>query len=297
LGREDVVAVGYLMDVAFLLTLAFVARPQGWRDVLVTVLVGLSPGIMLALERANFDLVAFAMLAPLVILRRTTAGVWAGSALVLVASALKIYPLVALGPWAWENRARRGAVAGTVAVVLGVVALGAWAWREDWAKLAIHVPAPTSRFFSMGAPLLFQHLGLEHATALGRGLLVVGAVGAVAYGRARVVLAERRFDVRLGASLLLFCFFARTNYDYRWVFVALVLPAAARAGSLGALVVGATALVLWDEAVVIWIGQLLGGASAMAVVLAVAPILDHAASWVVVLGSVALGAGRPAAER
>jgi hypothetical protein len=296
LGRGDVIAVGYVMDLAFFFALAFVARPRGWPDVLLALLVGVSPGIMLAAERANFDLVAFAMLAMLVWLRGSSAGVWAGGGLILLASALKIYPLVALGPWAWENRKRRAALV-VVVVVVAITALGAWAWREDWAKMATRVPAPTSRFFSMGAPLLFEHLGLPHATLLGRATLAIGAVAAILYGRARVVVRERRFDVLLGATVLLFCFFARTNYDYRWVFVALVLPAAWNAGALGRGVIAATAIVLWTEAVTIWLGTLLGGGPLMAVVIAVAPIVDHASSWIVVLGCTALAAGGAAAER
>jgi hypothetical protein len=184
-----------------------------------------------------------------------------------------------------------------VAVVLAVTAIGAWAWREDWVKMETRVPAPTSRFFSMGAPLLFEHLGLPHATFLGRAALGLGAGAAVLYGRTRVVVRERRFDVLLGATVLLFCFFARTNYDYRWVFVALVLPAAWNAGALGRGVIAATAIVLWTEAVTLWLGNLLGGGPLMAVVIAVAPLVDHASSWIVVLGCTALAAGGAAPER
>jgi hypothetical protein len=163
--------------------------------------------------------------------------------------------------------------------------------------MATRVPAPTSRFFSMGAPLLFEHLGLSHATLLGRSVLAIGAVAAVLYGRSRVILRERRFDVLLGATVLLFCFFARTNYDYRWVFVALVLPAAWHAGSLGRGVIAATAVVLWTDAATLWLGNLLGPSPTMAIVIAVAPIVDHACSWIVVLGCTALAAGGAAPER
>ena len=297
LGRGDVIAVGYVMDLAFFIALAFVARPRGWSDVLLTLLVGLSPGIMLAVERANFDLVAFAMLAMLVWLRGTAAGVWAGGGLIFLASALKIYPLVALAPWAWENRARRSAVVPMVVAVLAVTAVGAYLWREDWVKMATRVPAPTSRFFAMGAPLLFDHLGLPHATVLGRATLAVGALAAIVYGRTRLVVRERRFDVLLGATVLLFCFFARTNYDYRWVFLALVLPTAWNAGALGRAVIGAGAVVLWTEAVTLWLGSLLGVGPVMAAIVTVAPIVDDAASWIVVLGCTALAAGGVASER
>jgi len=285
------------MDLAFFLALAFVARPRGWPDVLLTLLVGISPGIMLAVERANFDLVAFAMLAMLVWLRGTAAGVWAGGGLIFLASALKIYPLVALGPWAWENRKRRSATLAMVSVVLAVTAIGAWAWREDWVKMATRVPAPTSRFFAMGAPLLFDHLGLPHATMLGRATLAVGALAAIVYGRTRVVVHDRRFDVLLGATVLLFCFFARTNYDYRWVFLALVLPTAWNAGALGRGVIAASAVVLWTEAVTLWLGHLLGVGPFMKLVVTVAPIVDDTASWIVVLGCTALAAGGATPER
>lgn len=297
LGRGDVVPVGYVMDLTFFVTLAFVARPRGWPDVLVTLLVGLSPGIMLAAERANFDLVAFAMLAMLVWLRGSTAGVWAGGGLILLASALKIYPLAALAPWAWENRARRRAVVPMVVVVLAITAVGAYLWREDWVKMATRVPAPTSRFFAMGAPLLFDHLGLPHATLLGRATLAVGALAAVAYGRTRLVVRERRFDVLLGATVLLFCFFSRTNYDYRWVFLALVLPAAWNAGAVGRAVIAASAVVLWTEAATLWLGSLVGVGPFMKVVVTIAPIVDDTASWIVVLGCTALAAGGATPER
>ncbi len=237
------------------------------------------------------------MLSALVFLRGSTAGVWAGGGLVFLAGALKIYPLVAIVPWAWENRRRKQAAVAMLVVVLGITAMGAWAWREDWAKMATRVPAPTSRFFSMGAPLLFEHLGIGHATRIGRGVLVVGAVAAALYGRSRVRVGERRFDVLLGASVLLFCFFARTNYDYRWVFLALVLPAAWHAGTIGRAVVAASAVVLWTEALTLWLGNLAGAGPFMSAVVAGAPILDHTASWIVVLGCVSLAAGKPTAER
>ena len=297
LGRGDVVAVGYLMDLAFFVALAFVARPRGWPDVLLTFLVGLSPGIMLAVDRANFDLVAFAMLSTLVALRGTTVGVWAGGGLVLLAGALKIYPLVALAPWAWENRRRRtcGHRDGRRRARrhrdrrVGVARrLGQDGDARPGADVAVLLDGGAAPVRASRASARDRD---RPCGARGR------CRAAIAYGRARVVVRERRFDVLLGGDLLLFCFFARTNYDYRWVFLALVLPAAWNAGSFGRAVVGASAVVLWTEALTFWVGNLLGGGPLMAVVIAVAPLVDHAASWIVVLGCTALAAGTAPAER
>ena len=89
--------LGLTTDCLFLLSLMALPQPRRAGDA-VPVLVSLaSPSLLFALERANQDLIMFAIIVvAILLLERTTAARVAGSAAIILAALLKFYPIVLL---------------------------------------------------------------------------------------------------------------------------------------------------------------------------------------------------------
>ena len=90
-------AIGLTIDIAFILSLYAILRPETWRETLILTLCSISTMTAFAMERANVDILLFVMLAAAL---RAASGPLpsraAAYALILFAGLLKFYPLVAL---------------------------------------------------------------------------------------------------------------------------------------------------------------------------------------------------------
>lgn len=225
LTRADNFLFGGLCAAAFLAVAAGGARPRTYAAAAWLAAVVLAPPYLIALQRANNDLLIFALLgATLLALQRrvgpaTLALFGAG---VVLATGLKYYPIVAAGallavlPW------RRGTwIAFGVTVAAALVALASE--RSSIGRGMFTLP---QTIYEFGAPVLWRDLGLGRGAfaALGLGLLGLGAVIAVRRGWTRGLAdAARgpegeRLMFAVGACLLVGCFLAGTSYIYRWIF-------------------------------------------------------------------------------
>lgn len=243
LTAGDAVWLGALLGLAFLLVAVGLAAPRTPAAAWVTGAILLSPPVLLGLERANNDLVIFLLLAAAGGL--ATAGTRLrpalGGALLVLAAALKYYPLVAVP--ALAARPGRLRVLAAAGVVCGGL-FGAlwWAQHEDFSRALAIAPRPTT-VFAYGFSLL--PFGWEHLAGHRVALLVGFALGA---GLALALLWPRRralwtllplhggraFCAVAGGGAWLLCYFANTNYPYRAVLLLLVVPCwLARAGDAG----------------------------------------------------------------
>ena len=226
--REDNFLVGGGWVLAFLATSLLLLRPAGPGQAIACAAALLSPPVLLAVNRANNDLVVFFLLAGgLWFLRearpwRLTAFV----ALLLLATGLKFYPIIAAAGLLLVRPPRFMLWASIGTILAGAVIFAGI--RTDFHRAVILAPA---ELYTFGAAIIFRDLGWT-----GRGPLVAGAV---LLPLAAVICVWRGWSVRLddetgdwparcayatGALLLTGCFLAGISYSYRLIHVIFLVP-------------------------------------------------------------------------
>lgn len=230
LTRDDTRWVGLAVILMFAGVVAAWLRPRSRGEAVWYAAICCSPPVVFAVERANNDLVIFGVLAAVVPLVRggTRLGWMLALLLVVLAAALKFYPLVAL------------------VLVLPGADRRSVSWNMLWAGLAAGL---------IGVKLLPELSRVQAVGMYPRGLVSFGATAfapvlgwsglgptlLVAVAGVALVAAwwrSRRFDgwqvaaedlgvwygFLLGAVLLTGCFFAGLNYTYRFVFALWLAP-------------------------------------------------------------------------
>jgi hypothetical protein len=197
-----------------------------------------SPSVMFGVERGNVDIVMFALVALAVILwrRRGEMGHVASPLVVLLAAAMKIYPVFGLPGYLFIRR-RRAAV--TALACMAAFAVYAFITRGDIDAAAR--ATPQGQYNSFGVRILpaaiYHHLvpqewrgGAIVKQLLAIVPLVVGVPVVWRLGRRRLPQPDpggagwRRLGFLAGSLLFLGSFALGNNWDYRLVFLLLTLP-------------------------------------------------------------------------
>ena len=230
LGRVDNGRVGFGLVAGFFVAAVVRLRPREPREVLWYLAVLCCSPILLAVNRANNDLVVFLLLAPVVpcLASSSRAVRLIPVALIAMAAGLKFYPAIAalvlcVGGDARESRLR----VIFVALALTVVGLNVF---PDLARIGPLLPKAEG-LMTFGAANLFEGAGLA-ARAARLAAFTLGAVAVVCFFWRNPFRDWEipRDDWKpwwsfiLGAVLLSGCFFAGTNYAYRWVFALWLAP-------------------------------------------------------------------------
>ncbi len=230
LTRADNSWLGLSLVVAFLTAVVARLRPREPREVLWYLAILCSSPILLAVERANNDLVVFVLLAPVVpcLLQANRWVRLLPVALIAVAAGLKFYPAIAgLVLLAGSDRSEvRGRLCIAV-VALAVVGVNLVPDLTQFSGLAPRA----NGLMTFGSVHLFEAFGHSGWRATALGLSSVIAV-VVMFVRLRVfagweIAKADRADwlaFTLGAALLTGCFFTGTNFGYRWVFALWLAP-------------------------------------------------------------------------
>jgi hypothetical protein len=234
LDTGDTTPIGLGLGLLFIGSLAAVCRPTTSREALVLALVVLSPITAYALERANNDLIVFMLiLAGCAFLRASGPSRFAAYALYIMAGLLKYYPLAMLVMLLRERW--RDAILASVLITALVLVLLAGDHAELSNAIA-NIPTPsyyTDSFAAVNLPF-----GLAAALAIPSGMFgvtVLATLGGLAIARAQrsVQLLGREppdwnsFEVDCliaGAIVLIACFLAARNVDYRGIYFVLLMP-------------------------------------------------------------------------
>lgn len=264
--RAHVLWVGGAIVGAFLIVALRFLRPRAPSELVVQLIVLLSSPVLLALDRANNDLVVFVILAAVVPCLTSARPGWRHLAAlpIAIAAGLKYYPAIAgVLLLAGGDRREVAQRIGLALVLFGLVAL---TLASDLSRLGGLVPKAEG-LMTFGASNLFESLGLSGRPATFAGLLLAAAI-AGAFLRYRFFAGwkiepagERAWlSFLLGAVLLTGCFVTGTNYAYRWVFALWMTPllwalprdaaAPPRVRQLAAITGGLLIFVLWSDAVV-----------------------------------------------
>jgi hypothetical protein len=268
LTRADNFLFGGGCVLVAMLVVFLAVRPRTYAAAFALVVVLLSPPFIFAVQRANNDLVIFALLGAAALgVARGRGGLRLAlfGAVVVLATGLKYYPLVAAGALVllpWNRR-----LGWTFGLTLAGALLVLWSEKNSIGRGMLTMPATLYEF---GAPVLWRDLALASATMTGLATLLLG-LGAVITVRRRwaVGLADdsrgpegERFLFALGACLLVGCFLAGTSYFYRWIFGLWLWPWLAREAGAGrkaaqvALVLGLVSI--WADGVLCLVVNSLG---------------------------------------
>ncbi len=303
LTRADAGWLGLALVAAFAVAALARLRPRSVGELAWYAAVACSSPVVLAIDRANNDLVIFVLLAGLVpcLLAARREVRWLAPPLVAIATALKYYPaaaaLVLLA--AGERREVRARLA-LGALLLGFAVLSVAADLRDFGPLA---PRPEG-LLSFGATAFAHALGWD---GIGPKLLALGVAAGVmglCWWRRPMADWEPAEPARsdwlhfiLGAVLLTGCFFASLNFGYRWIFALWLAPwlwrvagdplAPERARRLARWLRGLLLVVLWwDPFACVVINRFVGVVSgpAIARMAEIAFLLEQPVDWALFLG-------------
>ncbi len=227
LTRSDTVWLSITLDAMFLISAIIFLRPKTRGEMLWYLAVLLSPPVLLAINRANNDLVVFLVLFALPAILKSPSRLVRLCApfLIAVATGLKYYPLAAAGLLLlgndWKELRARSVIFGLLMLLVTV------SLAEDllrFGKIAPH----TEGLITFGATAIPMTLG-----SAWKGWPVVtwvlGAVIFLGLYRGAKVASESEPDEEelrflLGAMLLAACFWLGMNHGYRWVFALWLAP-------------------------------------------------------------------------
>jgi hypothetical protein len=266
LTRAHVLWVGGAMVLAFLVAALRFLRPRSPVELIAQLAVLLSSPVLLALDRANNDLIVFALLAAVVpmLTSRHTGWRYAAAVPIAIAAGLKYYPAIA-GVVLIAGTDRRE-VWQRVAVALGLLGLVAITLASDFSRLGGLVPKAEG-LMTFGGSNLFESFGLAGSKATLAALLLAGVTAAGFLGsrffagwKSTPETERAWLHFVLGAVVLTGCFLTSTNFAYRWIFALWLTPllwalprdpAVPRrvrwlAGAMGGLLL----FVLWSDAAV-----------------------------------------------
>lgn len=209
------------LSLAFYLVFAFFACPSNFRDLLIWIGIACSPAIVFAVERTNFDLLVFVLLAMATFLHARLLTV---VAFIFSASLIKFYPFAGL-PAVLES-GRRGWVAFLAGVALFVAYL--YSIRGFLPFIFNSLDGNVSCSFGAGViPAVIGRPDLQLAFQmifLCFGFLV-GIIG-VYLGRHQIGMEARAsFAGRVGLPIFIVLFLSGAQFDYKMVFLIFVVPA------------------------------------------------------------------------
>jgi len=232
-GMGLTLALGVVLELAFLVTLTLVLRPRSAGEFAIAMVAGTSQPVLLAMDRANIDIAIFVMVMGAALLSQKR---WPGRlsfyGVALFGAFMKFFPAVL---FALLLRERPRALLGLGAAALAAMAGYVFWFGDDIARALAHLPdlipvqmagapiLPTALANEMGVPqarTLLLTTGVL-LTLIGSLLLLVQyrpALAAIDWSRARYMAMLCGLAVTMG------CFLSGMSFNYRFVFLIPVLP-------------------------------------------------------------------------
>jgi Glycosyltransferase family 87 len=228
---------GLLVNGVFMLSLLLLPMPRRAAEIALMVLALLSSTIAFGAERANIDLVIFAVAAAIATLMQRAAGARLSAyAMITFAALVKYYPAI-LFLLALRECPKRFIAIAVAAIALAVIFIAVY--HADLALAFGHLPEPryfTDQFSSRNLPNGLGTIDSGIDPALVEVPLFLCALSGSLALAIRSQAAWRQLPRReatfltVGAVLLVGCFFAGQNIAYRGVFLLLVLPGLMKLG-------------------------------------------------------------------
>jgi hypothetical protein len=230
LTRADTFRLGLALVSAFLVAAWARLRPAGPTQLAFYLAVLCSSPVLLAVDRANNDLVIFLLLTPLVpcLLSRHAGLRLLAPFLVMAAAMLKYYPAAAA--LALLGIGDRKELRARMAITVLLLAVTALSVSRDLAGFGPLAPQPEG-LLTLGATGFLNELGWKGwapkalCAAIGGGLILVNwRRRALADWEPSPAQRAAWLNFILGTVLLTGCFFTSMNFGYRWIYLIWLAP-------------------------------------------------------------------------
>lgn len=230
ISRYDTVWLGFLVVVLFLVTAWLVLRPRTAREGAWSVGVLCSAPIILALNRANSDLLIFVILSaciPALLSRVRFCRLWVPPTLIAFTAGLKYYPalagMIVLSVRNATDRWISSVIAAVLLCCVGIsVAPGLFHYTSDRLPQGLH---------TFGARVSLEGAGFSGPSVAGMSiafLLIAGGwIASKSLRSSWRIPPEQERDYCffiMGAVVLTGSFVATVNYGYRWVYAVWMIP-------------------------------------------------------------------------
>lgn len=213
--------VAWVMIVLFFLAYARLAAPANLREAILALLIAFSAAVQFGVERGNFDLLIFALMAvaALSLARPGRAGFVLGTTVLAFATSLKLYTGAATAlSWLAARRLHWQAVAVSALLLVAAIAV---VGPGELIALGHEAPEGETRF-STGVPWLRQYPGSLAALAL---IAITTLIAGTAAWRRRAPLTDalsrlpraNLVGLHLSAFTAVPLFVMKASYDYRFV--------------------------------------------------------------------------------
>lgn len=265
LGQSSTVILGILIAMAFFAgALVLMGRIEKPVDTFVWTTLLISPAVMLGVERGNADLIVFPIVVGALVLFRARAEIARVIAhgAILFAAMLKLFPAFAFVVLLRQPRRRVVVGAGLVALGFLIYVIVTWSDIQT-----IHRVLPQEIYYSYGADVAVRAvtlwLSVHYASLATLGKhgpeqivlwCLVAIAGILAALVARLWKPPAAPDVReldaffAGCAIFVASFLLEHNFDYRLVYLLLVVPQLlrwARTSRFAAVVLVALVATLW----------------------------------------------------
>lgn len=225
-----------IIVIPFIVAAAFTLDPKTPREFLLALVILLSPASMLGIERANIDLFVFVLgvVTSALVATRMRANVGTAIGLHILSGLLKYYPFTGGANLWWGVRSRIGVICVSVIYAVGsAIAIASMWWQIERVTPTMTDSPPGGPSF--GADLLFLLLNQQTALPIHFDSVTLATIVALTLTSIIGCLLTFRLEFRsstiwqrsafsCGAALLIGCYFAISNYDYRLVFVIMTVP-------------------------------------------------------------------------
>ncbi|MEO7411902.1 MAG: hypothetical protein ABIZ81_00975 [Opitutaceae bacterium] len=267
LTRASNLGVGLALTLAFFAVALTALRPRKVGELLWYLCILCSSPVLLAVHRANNDLVVFLLLAGMVpcLVSPFPSARLVAAVIVALATGLKFYPaaaglLLLAGAGASSPTVRRGLLVGAAAITLVLASL-----VPDLQRMGAMLPhVKAEGLMSFGAGNVLGIFGIFGWAALAVGAAAAVAIG-LAFWRANIFKDADAGGIEpaewlrfvLGATLLTACFFTGMNFGYRWIFALWLGPflwkalrehPSIRVRRFAAITAGLMGVALWADA-------------------------------------------------
>ena len=218
----------------FIAVCLFLLYPRSWSQVLIGFLAICSPGVLLAMERGNNDLIIFLLLAivPLCFQFRQRFGSLLAWMVLLVCTVLKYYPIIAYIVFLKNTKTFRELFWYAAAAVFAVTAY-LTIYIDEFLLVPHNLKAYSdpANLFTFGAKGIFHFANVGEDSLMTSALLgllavLLGSAYLAVHGPInlpQIANLKQNFFI-LGVAVSAFTFFTILSYDYRTIFLLFTIP-------------------------------------------------------------------------
>lgn len=234
ISKIDTYWISPICIVSYIAVTVYLIRPKRWTESLIILAFLFSPALLLVMERANNDIIAYILVAMSAIFAaKERLGYHAlSAAFLLVASLAKFYPFFALALFTLlflASRRWKECIIYLSALLIFFTYI--FANFHDVRLIISNIPNVTGSF-TFGGETLFDRLGIpldQYTRAMTyTGFILSLSLAFLLAKRFKIEWAQSNtlisYSYFIGVGLLLFCFLAGNSFDYRNIYGLMMLP-------------------------------------------------------------------------